>query len=238
MTIFEAVKTTVAPRMAAEHFGRVSRNGMVCCPFHDDRHPSMKLYEDHYHCFGCQANGDVIAFTSKLFGITPLEAAQKLAADFGIREDRPSVLTKLKMYTTQAENEKLCFRVLSEYLHILQDWKKRYAPQTPEEEPDDRFVENTIPSIPSIPCGIDGRMGWRIFSLSAKEDAMGRIYFKELPLFHLYDGDLTGSQKLLMTLLLVDRYDIYELSCLARMCPEDVTADLAELKRKGYLQDK
>ena len=239
MTIFEAVKTTVAPRMAAEHFGlSVSRNGMVCCPFHDDRHPSMKLYEDHYHCFGCQANGDVIAFSSKLFGITPLEAAQKLAADFGIREDRPSVLAKLKMYTTQAENEKLCFRVLSEYLHILQDWKKRYAPQTPEEEPDDRFVENTIPSIPSIPCGIDGRMGWRIFSLSAKEDAMGRIYFKELPLFHLYDSDLTGTQKLLMTLLLVDRYDIYELSCLARMCPEDVTTDLAELKRKGYLQDK
>ena len=142
MTIFEAVKTTVAPRMAAEHFGlSVSRNGMVCCPFHDDRHPSMKLYEDHYHCFGCQANGDVIAFTSKLFSITPLEAAQKLAADFGIREDRPSVLAKLKMYTTQAENEKLCFRVLSEYLHILQDRKKRYAPQAPEEEPDDRFVE-------------------------------------------------------------------------------------------------
>lgn len=64
-------------------------------------------------------------------------------------------------------------------------------------------TENTIPSVPSIPCGIDGRMGWRIFSLPAKEDAMGRIYFKELPLFHLYDGDLTGTQKLLMTLLLV-----------------------------------
>ena len=145
MTIFEAVKTTVTPRMAAEHFGlNVSRNGMVCCPFHDDRHPSMKLYEDHYHCFGCQANGDVIAFTSKLFGITPLEAAQKLAADFGIREDRPSVLAKLKMYTTQAENEKFCFRVLSEYLHILQDWKKRYAPQTPEEGSDDRFVETVL----------------------------------------------------------------------------------------------
>ena len=67
---------------------------------------------------------------------------------------------------------------------------------------------------------------------------MGRIYFKELPLFHLYDGDLTGTQKLLMTLILVDRYDSYELSCLARMCPEDVTTDLAELERKGYLQDK
>ena len=67
---------------------------------------------------------------------------------------------------------------------------------------------------------------------------MGRIYFKELPLFHLYDSDLTGTQKLLMTLFLVDRYDIYELSCLARMRPEDVAVDLAELKRKGYLQGR
>lgn len=67
---------------------------------------------------------------------------------------------------------------------------------------------------------------------------MGRIYFKELPLFHLYDSDLTGTQKLLMTLLQVNRFDIYELSCLARMRPEDVAADLAELKRKGYLQGR
>ena len=67
---------------------------------------------------------------------------------------------------------------------------------------------------------------------------MGRIYYKELPLFHLYDSDLTGTQKLLMTLFLVDRYDIYELSCLARMRPEDVAVGRAELKRKGYLQGR
>lgn len=142
MTIFEAAKSMVTPRMAAEHFGlSVSRNGMVCCPFHRDLHPSMKLYDDHFHCFGCQANGDVIEFTSKLFGITAWEAAQKLAADFGIREARPSVLAKLKTYQMQAENEKLCFRVLREYLHILQDWKKKYAPQTPQEEPHEHYVE-------------------------------------------------------------------------------------------------
>ena len=67
---------------------------------------------------------------------------------------------------------------------------------------------------------------------------MGKVYYKKLPLFHLYDSDLTCTQKLLMTLLLVERYDIYELSCLARMRPEDVAADLAALKRKGYLQSK
>ena len=67
---------------------------------------------------------------------------------------------------------------------------------------------------------------------------MGRVYYKELPLFHLYDSDLTGTQKLLMTLLQVNQFDIYDLSCLARMRPEDVAADLTELKRKGYLQDR
>ncbi len=67
---------------------------------------------------------------------------------------------------------------------------------------------------------------------------MGKVYYKKLPLFHLYDSDLTCTQKLLMTLLLVERYDIYDLSCLARMRPEDVTADLAVLKRKGYLQGR
>lgn len=64
---------------------------------------------------------------------------------------------------------------------------------------------------------------------------MGRIYDKELPLFHLYDSDLTGTQKLLMTLLLVERYDVYELSCLARMRPENVTAALpADFRKTEY----
>ena len=67
---------------------------------------------------------------------------------------------------------------------------------------------------------------------------MGRVYFEKLQLFHLYDSDLTGTQKLLMTLLLVNQFDIYDLSCLAQMRPEDVSADLTELKRKGYLQGR
>ena len=50
MTIFEAVKANVTPRMAAERYGlHVSRSGMVRCLFHDDATPSMKLYDDHYH---------------------------------------------------------------------------------------------------------------------------------------------------------------------------------------------
>ena len=68
---------------------------------------------------------------------------------------------------------------------------------------------------------------------------MKKPYYKELPLFHIYDSNLTGSQKLLMTLLLIDdTYDIYTLSCLTKRPTEDVVSDLKELKKQGYLQDR
>ena len=101
-------------------------------------------------------------------------------------------------------------------------------------------TKTTIPSIPSIPCGIDGRMGWNILSPFRKGgNPMEKPYYKELPLFHIYDSNLTGSQKLLMTLLLIDNaYDIYTLSCLAKLRTEDVIFDLQELKKRGYFQDR
>ena len=53
MNVFEAVKQSVTTRQAALVYGiSVGRNGMACCPFHDDRHPSMKLNRDYFYCFG------------------------------------------------------------------------------------------------------------------------------------------------------------------------------------------
>ena len=142
MTIFEAVKAEVTPRMAAERYGlHVSRSGMVRCLFHDDATPSMKLYDDHYHCFGCQATGDAIHLTARIFGITDQEAARKLAEDFGVQSEKKSILAKLHRLQEQAEQEKLCLRVLRNYLHLLEEWRIKYAPKTPEEALDDRFVE-------------------------------------------------------------------------------------------------
>ena len=68
---------------------------------------------------------------------------------------------------------------------------------------------------------------------------MKKPYFKELPLFHIYDSNLTGSQKLLMTLLLIDdTYDVCTLSYLAKLRTEDVIWNLKELKKRGYFQDR
>ena len=146
MTIYETIKVAISVKQAAEHYGlKVNRNGMACCPFHNDRHPSLKLNEDYFFCFGCGAKGDVIDLVARLFDLSSYEAAQKLAADFGLDPKPPTAAAMVKPkrpYIRQfRENEMLCFRVLTDYLHLLEDWKIRYAPKTPEDALDDRFVE-------------------------------------------------------------------------------------------------
>lgn len=146
MTIYESIKAAVTVRQAAEHYGlKVGRNNMVCCPFHNDRHPSMKLNEDYFYCFGCGATGDVIDFVARLFNLSSYEAAQKLAADFGLDPKPPAAVALPKPkhpYIRQfRENEMFCYWALTDYLHLLEDWKVRYAPKTPDEALDDQFVE-------------------------------------------------------------------------------------------------
>ncbi len=85
--VFEVVKHSVSARKAAQMYGiEVRRNGMACCPFHDDKNPSMKL-DRRFHCFGCGADGDAIDFTARLYNLSPKEAAEKLAQDFGLIYD-------------------------------------------------------------------------------------------------------------------------------------------------------
>ena len=97
MNLFETVKSAVTVKQAAEYYGcKVNRGDMICCPFHDDRHPSMKLNRDYFYCFGCGATGDVIDFVARLFGLSSYEAAKKLAYDFGIDPDKPPAAMALK----------------------------------------------------------------------------------------------------------------------------------------------
>ena len=142
MSLFEAVKAAVTPRMAAERYGLPVRQGnMVCCPFHNDRTPSMKLNEDYFYCFGCGACGDVIDLAARLFGLSGYDTARKLATDFGMTEQKPSILAKLQRGKSQAETERRCFRVLGDYLQILQGWKTHCAPQSPEDAIDPCYAE-------------------------------------------------------------------------------------------------
>ena len=140
MNQFESVRAAVPLRDAAKHYGlTVSRTGMTCCPFHEDRNPSLKLNEDYFFCFGCGASGDVIDFTARLFGIDLKDSAEKLAADFGISAETKQVFLQ---QNPSRLDELRCRRVLTAYLHLLKKWKTQYAPNTPEDSLDDHFVES------------------------------------------------------------------------------------------------
>ena len=145
--VFEMVKQFVTVREAAERYGiEVKRGGMVCCPFHDDKNPSMKLNEEYFYCFGCGATGDVIDLTARLYNLSPKEAAEKLVQDFGLIYDsqapprRNYVRQKTEAQKFQ-ENRNHAFRVLADYFHLLRKWEAGYTPKTPEEPMHPRFLE-------------------------------------------------------------------------------------------------
>lgn len=136
MINFTQIKQSVTTRQAAEAYGlSVNAQGMTCCPFHNDRRPSMKADETFY-CFGCGAVGDVITFTSRYFGISPGSAARKLAADFGIPLDAPT--DDLAIPASPAQREFHAWvhharEILRAYNQLLFEWKSLRPAATGED---------------------------------------------------------------------------------------------------------
>ena len=65
MSLYQTVKSAITVRQVGEMYGmEPDRHGIVCCPFHSDSDPSMKLNDTYYYCFGCGANGDAIDLTA------------------------------------------------------------------------------------------------------------------------------------------------------------------------------
>ena len=151
MRVFETIKAAVPLRQAAEHYGlRVLPNGMACCPFHKDRHPSLKLNEDYFYCFGCGASGDVIDFTARLFGISPKDATKKLAEDFGINPRPPAQSDIPNCHAEPShDRERLCICVLRDYLRHLRIWQLRYHPEKPGDPIHPRFAE-AMKALPTV----------------------------------------------------------------------------------------
>ena len=169
MRVFETIKAAVTPMQAAEHYGlRVLPNGMTCCPFHEDHNPSMKV-DDRFYCFGCGASGDVIDFTARLFGISLKDAAEKLAADFGI-DPRPPVQSGILNCHAEPshDRERLCICVLREYIRHLRIWQLRYQPEKPGDPIHPRFAE-AMKALPTVNHLLDSLLGNDL--LLAKETA-------------------------------------------------------------------
>ena len=144
-SVFEVVKQSVTAREAAELYGiAVGRGGMACCPFHDDRHPSMKV-DTRFHCFGCGADGDVIDFTARLYDLSPKEAAEswpRILAFFMTARPRPAKLCPAKSEAqVRKEKREHGWRVLTDYYHLLRKWEADYSPRRRTRTRTRRFLE-------------------------------------------------------------------------------------------------
>ncbi len=145
MNIFEKVKAAVDINTAAEYYGLNVRKDTALCPFHNEKTGSLKLYHDHFYCFGCGAHGDVIKLTGKLLGLSPIDSAKRLATDFNIpiHDDlihRSQIQSPPHKIIPYREQENRAYRLLSEYCKYLEDCRIRYAPLSPEERPHPLFV--------------------------------------------------------------------------------------------------
>lgn len=147
MNLFDLIKEQVTTREAAERYGlKVSHKGMCKCPFHDDKNPSMKV-DKRFHCFGCQADGDVISFVSRLFDLSAKKAALQLAKDFGIYIDGKTIDVRTSRYRTItsaevfAHQKAYCFDELINYRNLLIQWQQQYQPKSPDDDLHPRFLE-------------------------------------------------------------------------------------------------
>lgn len=146
MNLYDQLKSNLTPRCVTERYGPpIHRGNMICCPFHDDRTPSMKLYDDHYYCFGCQKSGDVIDLAAQFRRLTNHEAAKRLAVDFGICNDSavPAIrhIVAYEHSRQFYEDEQECYIALLGYLKLLEHWEKKYPPTSQIVTPDPRFIE-------------------------------------------------------------------------------------------------
>ena len=145
MNLYEQLKNQLTPKHVTERYGPpIHRGDMICCPFHDDRTPSMKLYDDHFYCFGCQKSGDVIDLAAQFLRLTNHEAAKRLAADFGITDEVPTQPVRTTPYEQTRQfykDEQECYLALLDYLKLLELWEQKYQPTSQIATPDPRFIE-------------------------------------------------------------------------------------------------
>ena len=58
----EEIKETVTMRDVLAKYGVTVKGNICCCPIHQERHPSMQIFNDGFKCHACQAHGDIFAF--------------------------------------------------------------------------------------------------------------------------------------------------------------------------------
>lgn len=156
LNVVQTIKDRLTMRDVLLRYGcEANKKGFICCPFHNEKTPSMRIYDKDYHCFGCGEHGDVITFVQKLFNLPFQEALKKIDIDFGLNlygdktfeELRKSHYQTKKLQAKREREKAEREQANVEYWVAFDEWKRfddnkqKFAPKTPDEELHPLFVE-------------------------------------------------------------------------------------------------
>ena len=160
MDYAEKIKSMVTmPEMMEQYGFRLNKAGFCKCPFHSERSASFKAYPGQrgFYCFGCHANGSVIDFVMKFFGLSFGDAVKKINDDFSLglpigekmdrrkqlEMQRQAFIRKREMNARKAKQEELekAYWAAFDEWKRLDDNRRNYAPKSPTEPLHSLFVE-------------------------------------------------------------------------------------------------
>lgn len=159
-TITDTIRQSVSARDAAQALGiRVNRQGRCQCPIHSGTDYNMRLYpgDGGYHCFVCNASGDVIHLVENVQQCSFLSAVEWLNSAFhlGLPLDRPldknaAEAARRAKERKQAEREQKqaiermefdLYCIAGQIVNSLESDIERYRPKRADEPWDKRFVD-------------------------------------------------------------------------------------------------
>lgn len=141
MSIYAQLREQIDLRCAAGGYGAViNRSGFMLCIFHDEKTPSMKLYPDHFYCFGCGKYGDITDFVMQVFGFSKHEALEMLKNNFNLTNEKQPFL-KIQQNSSKSEENRI-YQFLQDYRKELIEYRTIYAPKTHEDKLHPLFIES------------------------------------------------------------------------------------------------
>ena len=168
----DVIKSRISMIDICKTYGfNIQRGNFICCPFHNEKTPSLKLYDGNrgFYCFGCGEHGSVIDFVMRYFGLDFKSAISKLNDDFslglpiGQRIDRRKQLEmariafERKRKAEQQQNER--HQIEDDYWAAFDEWKRlddnkrNYAPKSSTEPLHPLFVE-ALKNIAGAECNL------------------------------------------------------------------------------------
>lgn len=83
--IKEQIKAAVTVKqVVSRYIGVDVDRGNICCPFHNEKNPSMSVLNDFYYCHSCGAKGDIFSFVMNYLSVNFKDALITIDNDFSL----------------------------------------------------------------------------------------------------------------------------------------------------------